>query len=448
MADTAVLAEQAPSVEGKARPAATALAAQLAALLPPQGGFTRAARADAAARLQDMGLPGPRDEYWRYTDPAPFNAASPAPLAIAAGETTLFTGLERLTLVFVDGRFDAEASDPLAGEGLEIATLAAADTGGAHWAEGLYGRLEAAGQQPVARPFAALNTLAAADGVLIRVTGRVARPVHVTYRRSGVDTDVHVHHVLQLEDGAELTLLETGEIGARSNVVIEADLARGARLHHIAAKRANDERLGLAHVFARVGTGALFKSFSLAVNGHMMRNESVIDIAGDDAVAHIAAAVLGDGSLGRFHHDDTVFVTHAGERCESRQVYKKVLKNGAEGIFQGKILVRPGAQKTDGYQISQGLLLDEDSQFLAKPELEIYADDVKCSHGSTTGALDETALFYLRSRGVPKERAIVLLVLSFLADALDEIEDARLRDDILGRLEHWLTERAGNPARA
>jgi Fe-S cluster assembly protein SufD len=137
-----------------------------------------------------------------------------------------------------------------------------------------------------------------------------------------------------------------------------------------------------------------------------------------------------------------VFITHAAERCESRQVYKKVLKNGAEGIFQGKILVKPGAQKTDGYQISQGLLLDEGSQFLAKPELEIYADDVKCSHGSTTGALDETALFYLRSRGVPKEQAIVLLVLSFLADALDEIEDERLRDDILTRLDEWLTSRA------
>ena len=150
--------------------------------------------------------------------------------------------------------------------------------------------------------------------------------------------------------------------------------------------------------------------------------------------------MLGDGD--GFHQDDTVFVTHGGLRGESRQVFKKVLKNGATGVFQGKILVRPGAQKTDGYQISQALLLDEDSQFLAKPELEIYADDVKCSHGSTTGALDETALFYLRSRGVPRERAIVLLVLSFLADALEEVEDEDLRAEIAGRLEDWLTAKA------
>ena len=129
---------------------------------------------------------------------------------------------------------------------------------------------------------------------------------------------------------------------------------------------------------------------------------------------------------------------HDALRCESRQVFKKVLKNGAVGVFQGKILVRRGAQKTDGYQISQALLLDGDSQFLAKPELEIYADDVKCSHGSTSGAIDDTALFYLRSRGVPQAQAQALLVLAFLAEALGEIEDAAIAEDIRARLEGWL----------
>lgn len=438
MEDTAVLS-------AKASPAAaadTALSARLAALRLPAGGFTAPARKDAAARLQAMGLPGARDEYWRYTNPAPFNVARPEPLAIAAREGTLFCDIDRLNLVFVDGVFDVDASDDLTGEGLEIETLAAADAKPDHWAAGTYGVLETAGQNPVKRPFAALNTLVAYDGVLIRVTGKVARPVHVLYRRSDAAADVHLHHVIKLEQGAELTLLETGAIGARSNVVTEVEVGPSARFHHIASKRADDDKLGIGHIFARVGEGALFKSFALSVNGRVMRNEGVIEIVGNDAVAHIAAAVLGDGVEGSFHHDDTVFITHAAERCESRQVFKKVLKNGAQGIFQGKILVKPGAQKTDGYQISQGLLLDEGSQFLAKPELEIYADDVKCSHGSTTGALDETAMFYLRSRGVPKEQAVVLLVLSFLADALEEIEDTRLRDDILIRLDEWLTSRA------
>lgn len=442
MADTAVLDAQTPAVAGKARPGQAALAARLEALDLPQGGFAAAARQDAAQRLAAMGLPGARDEYWRYTDPAPFNAARPEPLQIPAREATLFSDVDRLKLVFVDGVFDAAASDDMAGEGLQIDTLAAADAAATHWASELYGVLETAGQTPVKRPFAVLNTLAARDGLLIRVTGKVTRPVHVLYRRQDAAADVMVHHVIKLEPGAELTLLETGGIGARSNSVLEVEVGAQARFHHIASKRADDAKLGIGHVFARVGEGALFKSFALAVNGQFMRNEGVIDIAGNDAVAHIAAAVLGDGDEGRFHHDDTVFITHGAERCESRQVYKKVLKNGAHGIFQGKILVKPGAQKTDGYQISQGLLLDEGSQFLAKPELEIYADDVKCSHGSTTGALDETAMFYLRSRGVPKEQAVVLLVLSFLADALAEIDNDDLRDAILSRLDEWLTSRA------
>ncbi|WP_134679934.1 SufB/SufD family protein [Paracoccus ravus] len=438
MADTAVLASKAPVAE-KPR---SVLDARLEALDLPRGGFTAAARADAADRLNAMGLPGKRDEYWRYTDPAAFNAPTAEPLAFTSRASTLFDEIEQLKLVFVDGRFDADASDALDGEGLEISTLAAADAAGDHWAADLYGKLETAGQNPVKRPFAVLNTLAATDGVLIRVTGKVSRPVHILYRREAQDADVTIHHVIRLEEGSELTLLETGGIAARSNVAIEVEVNKEARFHHIASKRADDAKVGIGHVFARVGEGALFKSFTLSVNGSMMRNEGVIEIVGDDAVAHIAAAVLGDGTEGRFHHDDTVFITHAAERCESRQVFKKVLKNGADGIFQGKILVKPGAQKTDGYQISQGLLLDEGSQFLAKPELEIYADDVKCSHGSTTGALDETAMFYLRSRGVPKEQAVVLLVLSFLADALEEIEDDRLRDDILTRLDEWLTSRA------
>ena len=152
----------------------------------------------------------------------------------------------------------------------------------------------------------------------------------------------------------------------------------------------------------------------------------------------MAGACVGDGE---FHHDDTVFVTHDAVNCESRQVFKKVLRNGATGVFQGKILVQPDAQKTDGYQISQGLLLDDDSNFLAKPELEIYADDVACSHGSTCGAIDDGALFYLRSRGVPKAEAQDLLVLAFLAEAIDEVADEAIRDLLTERLESWMARR-------
>lgn len=393
------------------------------------------ARAEAEARLAAMGLPGRRDEYWRWTRPEAFTGPLQA-FAAHAEERPFFDGLDALHLVFVDGRFDPAQSDPLDGlEGVEVAPLAKAGP----WAARLYGRLEQMGQTPVPRPLAALNTARAADGIALRVTGRPARPLHIIHRRRADDADPVWHHLIRMEPGSEATLIETGLAASRQNGLIEAEVCAGARLHLISARPSGEPAVALSQLFARVDAGGALKSFALSVDGRAMRHEAQVELAGDDALVHLAGAILGDGAHGPFHHDDTVFITHGGLRGESRQVFKKVLKNGAEGIFQGKILVRPDAQKTDGYQISQSLLLDGDSQFLAKPELEIYADDVKCSHGSTTGAIDETALFYLRSRGVPADRAVVLLVLSFLADALEEVEDESLREALALRLEDWLT---------
>ncbi len=418
-----------------------ALAARIAGLTLPQGGWLGAARAEALARLTAMGLPGKRDEYWRYTDPSALvaPAAPKAALFDPGDERPAFDGIDRVKLVFTDGVFDAAASDDPALAGVEIERLAKAGSAHIHWAQGLYGVLEARGQVPVARPLAALNSVFATDGVLIRVTGRAAKPVSLIYRHESETSDAILHHCVKVESGAEITLLESGPAAARFCKVLEVEVADGARFHHIRAQGRDHERRAVTHVFARLGKESLFKSFTLTANGRMTRNEAVLELTGDDAVAHVAGASMGDGD---FHHDDTVFVTHAAERCESRQVFKKVLKNGAVGVFQGKILVKPGAQKTDGYQISQSLLLDEDSQFLAKPELEIYADDVKCSHGSTSGAIDETALYYLRSRGVPLRQAQALLVLAFLAEAIAEIEDEAIADDIRSRLEGWLDRHA------
>ncbi len=414
--------------------------ARLAALKIPAGAaWARAAREDALGRLRAFGLPGRRDEYWKFTNPATLaQPEAPEASVLRSDETTVFEHIDRLKVVFVDGVFDPEASDPLEGEGLEIERLAGAAATDIHWAREIFGLLEARGQTPVARPFAALNTAAATDGVAIRVTGKVARPVALIYLHDDPKSDAILHHVVKLEPGSELTVLESGPAAARFNNCLEVDVADGAAFHHVRAQGRDHERRAVTHVFARLGEQSTYKSFTLTANGALTRNEQVIEIAGDNAVAHVAGACVGDGN---FHHDDTVFVTHDAVACESRQVFKKVLRNGATGVFQGKILVKPGAQKTDGYQISQALLLDEDSQFLAKPELEIYADDVACSHGSTSGAINDEALFYLRSRGMLKADAQDLLVLAFLAEALAEIEDAAIAADIHGRLEGWLARR-------
>ncbi|UWR28695.1 Fe-S cluster assembly protein SufD [Sulfitobacter sp. W002] len=413
--------------------------AMIARLSMPQGGWAQAAREDALARLRAMGLPQRRDEYWKFTRPDTLTQPDAQPAAIFDhGEAPLFDDTDRLRIVFVDGEFDAEASDDLALEGVSIERLAAADSD-LHWARDLYGTLEKNGQKPVQRPLAALNTAFASDGVLIHVTGQVSKPINLVYTHKSETSDAMLHHVVKLEKGAEVTLLENGPAAARFNTVMEVEVADTARFHHVRAQGRDHERRAATHIFTRLGSESLFKSFTVTVNGALTRNECVIELTGDDASAHVAGACVGDGD---FHHDDTVFITHDAVNCESRQVYKKVLRNGATGVFQGKILVKEGAQKTDGYQISQSLLLDGDSQFLAKPELEIYADDVACSHGSTSGAIDEEALFYLRARGVSHAEATDLLTLAFLAEAVEEIEAEDLREEINGRLSAWLERRS------
>jgi Fe-S cluster assembly protein SufD len=432
----------APALKPRAARAAAkaeATAARLALVSLPQGGAAWMARARAAAlaRVAAAGIPDRRDEYWRYTDPASLTApdAPAADLFAVTDEPEMFGAFDRLRLVFVDGVFDPAQSDDPAEAGLEITALSDAGSTDIHWAADLYGALESEGQTPVARPLAALNTATATQGVCLRVTGPVARPVALICQRRDPGADARVHHLVRVEPGATLTLLESGPMAARSSVVTEVCLAEGATLHHVRTQGRDHQRRGVTHLFARLAAGAKLRSFTLSANGALVRNESVVWLNGKGGSAHLAGAAVGDGA---FHHDDTVFVTHAAPDCESRQVFKKVLRHGAVGVFQGKILVNQIAQRTDGYQLSQGLLLDEDCQFLAKPELEIYADDVKCSHGSTAGELSPEHLYYLRARGIPEGEAKGLLVLAFLAEALDEIADQDLADDVRSRLDGWL----------
>ncbi len=406
-----------------------------------EAGWAQAARKDALARTRAMGLPHRRDEYWKFTDPASLvQVGAPEAALFHNDEGPLFDDVDRIKLVFVDGVFDAAQSTDLTGEGVEVERLADVLRTDIHWAKDLYGVLETRGQDPVARPLASLNTAIANDGVVIRVTGKAAKPINMIYQHGDATSDVALHNLVKVEAGAEVTLLETGPAAARLSKVLEVEVAEGGAFHHVRAQGRDHERRAVTHCFARIAAESTFKSFTLTVNGRLTRNECVLEITGDDATAHVAGACVGDGE--DFHHDDTVFVTHDAVNCESRQVFKKVLRNGAVGVFQGKILVKEGAQKTDGYQISQSLLLDGDSQFLAKPELEIYADDVACSHGSTSGAIDEEALFYLRSRGVDEKTATNLLTLAFLAEALEEIADEALADALRDRLEGWLTRRS------
>ena len=270
---------------------------------------------------------------------------------LVAEDTPVLGNVERVNIVFVDGVFAPELSDAPELAGVEIQPLRAALAADIHWAREVFGALEARGQSPVERPLAALNTARAREGMAVRVTGRAAKPVLFNYLRRDANSDAMLRHVIKLDPGADFTLLETGPAAARFNEVMEVEVADGAAFHHVRAQGRDHERRAATAIFARLGRESRFKSFTLTVNGRLTRNECVIEFTGDAAQAHVAGACVGDGD---FHHDDTVFITHGAAGCESRQVFKKVLRSGAVGVFQGKILVKPGAQKTDGYQISQG----------------------------------------------------------------------------------------------
>lgn len=397
-------------------------------------------RSEALVAFNNFGIPTKRDEYWKYTNPQKLTMIPTEPAALFSNdEPPMFESIDRVKIVFVDGILDLTQSDDLLLEGATIETLIDATSKDIHWAKDLFGSLEKNGQKPVKRPLAALNTAMAAEGLVIRITDKCKKPLAIRYIHNSETSDALVHNIIKVENNAQFTLLESGAGAARFNSVLEIDVADNADFHHVRTQGRDHERKTVTHIFGRLGKESIFKSFTMTVNGTLTRNDAILEFTGDNARATVAGATAGDGES--FHHDDTVFITHDAVNCESRQVFKKVLRNGATGVFQGKILVKADAQKTDGYQISQGLLLDDNSNFLAKPELEIYADDVACSHGSTVGAIDEDAIFYLVSRGVPRKKAQDMLVLAFLAEAIDEIESNDLADDINDRLAAWMNRR-------
>ncbi|MEM6547657.1 MAG: SufD family Fe-S cluster assembly protein [Pseudomonadota bacterium] len=411
--------------------------AMLGALPLPAGeaGWARDVRAKARTRFLEAGGPVRRDEYWKYTDPGRLTEpAAPMAEAEAPALTNPFDGIAARVARFVNGKARPDLSDDLVQPGLAVQPLAEVLAQDIGIARSVFGVLEEAGQEKVSRPLAALNTASAVQGLAMQATGAVEAPILLTHDQIGEGASL-LRHVIRVESGASLTILECG---VPTNTVMEVDVADGGSFHHVRLQT-GPRQPAATHLFARIGAEASLKSFTLTADGALTRNEAVLEMAGDHGSGHVAGAVVGQE---RAHIDNTVFITHSATHCESRQVFKNVLAGRARAVFQGKIFVRPGAQKTDGYQISQSVLLEDGAEFLVKPELEIYADDVACSHGSTTGNLDELALFYLRARGVPLRVAQAMLVEAFLDEAIEEIEDETLADAVRSAVSAWMVARA------
>jgi Fe-S cluster assembly protein SufD len=231
---------------------------------------------------------------------------------------------------------------------------------------------------------------------------------------------------VRLGAGAKLALVEvsSGSGGYFHAPLFEVEVEAGAALQHVRVQREAPEAFHLARIQAVIGAGATYDAFTLGLGARLARTELRARLAGAGATVHLNAAQLLGGTQ---HGDVATIVRHDAPGCASRQTVKNVLAERSRGVFAGRIEVARIAQKTDGYQMSQALLLSPDAEVDVKPELEIYADDVKCSHGATVGELDADALFYLRSRGLPQAEARGILVRAFLADALDQVavESAR-----------------------
>ncbi len=343
-------------------------------------------------------LPTRQLEAWRYTDLkalAAMSFATPAAPPVPVDLPDL--GVPRL--VFVNGVYDAARSTP---PGFMRTFVPAAPD--------------------EALPLAAINAEQARDGMTLDVPAGVDAGVVLLVAHAGAAeaASVQLRHRITLGHGASLTLLEVaaGQGVYWHNPVTEIMLAEQATLNHYRLQDESAEAFHLATILVELAATAVYNAFSLVLGARLSRAEVHARLTGPGANAHLNAAQL---LRGRQHGDITTVVSHLAPACASRQTVKSVLADQARGVFQGKVAVDRIAQKTDGYQMSQALLLSPRAEMDVKPELEIFADDVKCSHGATIGALDPEQLFYLRSRGIPEEQARAMLIRAFLTEALEPV---------------------------
>lgn len=419
----------------------------------PGTDVVRERRAQAIGAFSGLGLPHRRIEEWKYTDlranvkdifPAALDDATPltiAELIVALGP---LAHVDAHRIVFVNGHHRAGLSDFADAAGIEVAAL---------------GELLATATEDVSAALVStpeggdaietLNTAFMTDGAVVRVTegASVAKPLMIVFVRAGAETSsVAVRNFVTVEAGASASVIEAhvvlpgAALDVQLNALTDVVLGKGATLHH--AKVAVDEgkALHLSNCDVTLDADATYRSFQFSAGLGLARNGLNVIFEGEGGKIDLSGAYLARRAE---HIDTTLVVDHAVPRCESRELFKGVLEDHGRGVFQGKIIVRPDAQKTDGKQMSQALMLSEDAEFDSKPELEIYADDVVCGHGTTAAELDPDLLFYCRSRGIPEKEARALMIESFIGEAIEKVENEQLRGALAAYATQWLGRSAG-----
>jgi Fe-S cluster assembly protein SufD len=427
--------------------------AEFERLAPTRAGepsWLRAARQAALERFQAAGFPTTREEDWRFTSVAPIARATfrPAPDREPGRVSTqdiaalTFGQSEGHRVVFVDGRYAPELSSTGRAEGVQIHGLREVVEREPQSLQHLLGGVASA-----PAPFTALNTALFDDGAFVHVPAGVTltAPVHVVFYSTGGDgeqTASYPRLLVAAGRTSQITLVESygGPEGARylTNAVTDVVAEDGAVVDHYKVQRESTSAYHVGRLRVRQGRGSNVSSHSIALGAALARNDVDQVFLAEGGECVLNGLFMGNGTQ---HLDTHTRIDHAHPHCTSRELYKGVLDGRARGVFVGRVLVRPGASKTDALQTNKNLLLSREALVDSLPQLEILTDDVKCKHGSTTGQLDPLALFYLRSRGISEAAARSLLVYAFASDLVGRVKVKALR----AGLEQYLQSHLPSP---
>ena len=432
----------------KAEQALTETFAAIADKLPG-GPAVLKRRKEAIGRFGSLGLPHRRIEAWKYTDLRNLmkEALPPslgAPVTVKAPNLAAALGplarLDATRLVFVDGVFAEALSSAGNHKAVRMMPLARALADEGDAAAGDLLVLKRSGDEPVL----ALNTAYVTDGAVIGIAGgaRLEKPLLIISVSAGSEPRfVASRNIVSVGPGAHATIVEAfvtlpgAASDSQASAVTEIGVAKGASVTHVKCALGAGRATHLSNWLVELAEGANYRGFQFTAGAALARNQLAVTFAGEGAKVDLSGAFL---ALGHEHIDTTLIVDHAVPGCTSRELFKGVLADEARGIFQGKVIVRPDAQKTDGKQMAQVLMLSPNAEFDSKPELEIFADDVICGHGSTSVDLDEDMLFYCRSRGIPEQEARALLIESFIGEAIAKVEREDVREALAALARAWL----------
>ena len=400
------------------------------------GGPLLSLRKAGLARFAEQGFPTTHDEDWRFTSLKPLIDLPFLPTLEPDGQALGQAEINGITfgrhdvdrLVFVDGHYSSDLSlisdQP---DGVTVSNLA----GSLSKLENNIGSLTANDENP----FIALNDAFFTDGAWIRIpsNGRLAKPVHLVYLSTagGDGQAAHIRNWIDAGDNAQGTLVEShlslGQAATSTNVVTETRIDAGANLEHIKFQDQSDSAVHLASLHSELSNDAHYVFHSFALGSRLSRNNLRIRLAKPGIECVLNGLYMTRAEQLADHH---MIVDHAAPHCDSHEYFNGILDDKSRGVFHGRILVQPDAQKTDAKQTNKNLILSEDATANTKPQLEIYADDVRCTHGATIGELDEDAIFYLRTRGLDTKTARRMLMHGFASEIVDRIQHDGIREEL------------------